>query len=294
VRLSLMLFPDDLQPTDSPQPTSLADRWLLSRVDDLTVNVRRAIESYAFDEAAGSLYSFFWNELCDWYLELIKPVFYHRQDAAEQRAVSQVLLYALDHFLRLCHPIMPMLSEELWHHLPGQRGPLILENMPTPRGRDAQAVAEMDLLQEVVRAARNLRAELGLASKVKAELCLLCEDSTQRQLLESNRGMLEALAAAEPLTWISSKPSRALSQQVKEVEVYLPFPADFDLSKEVKRLEAEKAEAAKFVASIEGKLGNASFVERAKPEVVARERERLAEAQKRLDSVLARLALFAQ
>ena len=290
VRLSLTLA-KDVQPTDKPEPTSLADRWLLTRVSQLTRKVRGAIEGYNFDQAAGALYEFFWTELCDWYLELIKPVFYHRQDAEEQKRVAQCLLYALDHYLRLSHPIMPFLTEEIWHHLPGERSPLILSPMPEPGWEDAQAVAEMDTLQAVVRAARNLRAELGLLPKQKAEICLVAP-SASRPLLEQNRPMLEALAMAEPLTICEDRPGKALSQGVGELEVFLPFPADFDLSREVKRLEAELAEARKFAEGTERKLANQAFVDKAKPEVVAKERERLAEYQERARGAEERLKLF--
>ncbi|MBT9585199.1 valine--tRNA ligase [bacterium] len=291
VRLSLMLIPDGTMPNPAPQPTSLADRWLLTRTSQLTRKVRQAIENYNFDEAARSLYEFFWNELCDWYLELIKPVFYHRQDPQEQKQVAECLLFALDHYLRLSHPIMPMLTEELWHHLPGERGPLIHALMPQPGWEDAQAVESMEMLQELVRAARNLRAELGLLPKQKAEICLVVP-ADRRALVEDNRGLLEALALAEPVTLVDDRPAKALSQRVGELEVFLPFPADFDLSREVARLNSELAEARKLAEGTERKLDNAAFIEKAKPEVVAKERERLADYQERAQRVEERLKLF--
>lgn len=290
VRLCLMLFPDDLEPSEKPVPTSLADSWILTRASQLTTRVRRAIEDYRFDEAARSLYEFFWNELCDWYLELIKPVFYHRQDPDEQRKVAQCLLFAVDRYLRLSHPLMPFLSEELWHHLPGQRGALIHTPLPTKGWEEPKAVQEMELLQEVIRAARNLRAEMGLQAKQKAEVLILAGEG--RELLETNQAVIESLAMAEPVRFVEERPQQALSQRVGEMEVFLPFPADFDLSREVARLEAERAEAQRFHDSIAAKLNNANFVERAKPEVVARERERLEEQQQRLQRVEERLRLF--
>ena len=290
VKLSLDLS-KGITPTDKPQPGSLADRWLLTRVSQLSRKVRAAIEGYNFDQAAGALYEFFWTELCDWYLELIKPVFRDRQDAEEQKNVAQCLIYALDHYLRLSHPIMPMITEELWHFLPGERGPLIHARLPEPGWEDAQSVAEMETLQAVVRAARNLRAELGLTPKQKAEICLVAPASS-KALLEQNRPMLEALSLAEPLTIGESRPGKALSQGVGELEVFLPFPPDFDLSREVKRLEAEIAEARKFAEGTERKLANQAFVDKAKPEVVAKERERLAEYQERARGAEERLKLF--
>lgn len=290
VRLSLTLA-KDTQPTDKPQPTSLADRWLLTRVSQLSRKVRAAIEGYNFEQAASGLYEFFWNELCDWYLELIKPVFYVREDADEQKRVAQCLLYALDHYLRLSHPIMPFLTEEIWHHLPGQRSALIHAPMPEPGWEDEAAVAEMETVQNVVRAARNLRAELGLLPKQKAEICLVVPAASQ-PMFEKNRPILEALALAEPLTISDQRPGKALSQGVGELEVFLPFPADFDLSREVTRLQKELAEAQKLAEGTERKLSNQAFVDKAKPEAVAKERERLAEYQERARGAEERLKLF--
>ncbi|MFN8612680.1 MAG: valine--tRNA ligase [Vulcanimicrobiota bacterium] len=283
-------FSKGVQPSDNPEPTSLADRWLLTRVSQLTRKVRGAIEAYNFDQAAGGLYEFFWTELCDWYLELIKPIF-QGEDEERKRKVAQCLLYALDRYLRLSHPIMPFLTEELWHYLPGERGPLIHAPMPEPGWEDAQAVSDMETLQAVVRAARNLRAELGLTPKQKAEICLVAPTAS-KALLEQNRPMLEALSLAQPLTIVDSRPGKALSQGVGEMEVFLPFPPDFDLSREVKRLEAELAEARKFAEGTERKLANQAFVDKAKPEVVAKERERLAEYQERARGAEERLKLF--
>ena len=303
VRLCLTLFPEGLQPTDTPTPTSLADSWLLTRTSQLTVKVKECIENYQFDEATRSLYEFFWNELCDWYLELIKPVFYQRQDADEQRQVAQCLLYAVDRYLRLSHPLMPFLTEELWHHLPGQRDPLISSLLPEKGWEEPLAVSQMNQIQDVIRGIRNLRAELGLAPKQKAEVLILGEpaDPSENTLhigdsgiafYERHAAMISGLTLAEPLLFQGERPDRALSQRVGDLDVFLMIPEDFDLSREVKRLQAEVEEASKHRDSIARKLENPSFVERAKPEVVQRERERMTEQDERIARVQARLAMF--
>ena len=186
---------------------------------------------------------------------------------------------------------MPFLTEELWHYLPGERKPLIHASMPEPGWEDVQSVAEMETLQGVVRAARNLRAELGLTPKTKAEICLVAPGAS-KALLEQNRPMLETLTMAEPLTIDENRPGKALSQGVGELEVFLPFPADFDLSREVTRLQNELAEARKLAEGTERKLANQAFVDKAKPEVVAKERERLADYQERARGAEERLKLF--
>ena len=297
VKLSLRLFPEGLEPSDSPQPTSRADRWILARVNDLGQRCRRAYTHYDIDEAAKGVYEFFWNELCDWYLELIKPVFYQGRDPHEQKQVAQVLCAVLDRFLRIAHPIMPFLTEELWHQLPGQRSPLILSPFPADEPCDAAAVTEMELIQNVVRGVRNLRAELNLAPKQKSEVQLLVPSDEEALLLRESMATIGTLAASEPISIVrnqEARPARALSQRVgaSGVEIFLPFPAEYNPDNEIKRLRAELEEARAYLERIGKKLENPGFVDKAKPEVVAKERERFQEQQLRVAKVQERLGLF--
>lgn len=303
VKLSLRLFPEGFEPIQDPQPSSRADRWILGQVNHLAERCRKAYATYDLDEVAKGIYEFFWNEFCDWYLEMIKPVFYQRQDAHEQMQVAQVLCAVLDRFLRIAHPVMPFLSEELWHQLPGSRPPLILSPFPTESlsGDAVGAVAEMDFLQNVVRGVRNLRAELNLAPKQKSEVKLLAAGEAEASLLRESMAMIGTMAASEPISIIRNleeRPAKALSQRVgalaggSGVEIFLPFPADYNAENEIKRLQAELVEAKSYQERIAKKLENPGFVDKAKPEVVAKERERHQEQVERVAKVEERLRLF--
>jgi len=295
VRLCLRLFPAGVQPTDSPQPTSRADRWILERTDRLVERSRQNMDAYALDEVARDCYEFFWNEFCDWYLEMVKPVFYGRQDKAEQERVSQVLIYALDRFFRVAHPLMPFLTEEIWSYLPGQRDPLIRAPYPGAGANEGKATAEMELVMEAVRAIRNMRAEFGVTPKQKVEVQVEAADASLRQLLEDSRELLGALAGAEPLKLadkLEPRPTRALSQRAGEAEFFVPLPEGLDVSAEVKRLEKELAEATQFAERIAKKLENPGFTGKARPEVVAQERARYEEQLARQQRAQERLKIF--
>lgn len=291
VRLSLMLLPDGVEPTEQPQPTSLADRWLLTRTSQLTTRVRRAIETYSFDDAARSLYEFFWNELCDWYLELIKPVFYHRQDPQEQKQVAQCLLFALDRYLRLSHPIMPLISEELWHHLPGQRGPLIHASMPEAGWEDAAAVEQMETVQEVVRAVRNMRAFLKMLPKhAITRLYVSTAEPNSKQLLEDAQDLVKVLTNAEAIVFGES-PSETLLETVRDYDLRVAFPEDFDKEQELQKLQKQREELQKFVGNARKMVENEAF-RKNKPDLHAREIERLEEYTGRLERVQRNIELL--
>jgi valyl-tRNA synthetase len=298
-KLAMKLIPEGFDAGAPLATTSLADRWIIARAHHLAARCRKGFAQYDLDEAASGIYEFFWNEFCDWYLEIIKPVFYARQDKAEQLAVSRVLTEVLGIFLRAAHPVMPFLTEELWHHLPraasAPQTPLILESYPEGAHQDADAVAQMELLQGLVRGIRNLRAELNLAPKQKTNSSILTANASGKELIEANLAMVCTLsnsANIELLSGADARPSHALSQRVGELEVYLPFPEDYNSEAEVKRLQNELKEGKEYLDRLAAKLANPNFAEKAKPEVVAKERERLAEQQVKVTKVEERLALF--
>lgn len=296
-KLAIRLMPEGFDPQGPVSPTSVADRWVLARASHLADRCRKGLEHYDLDESASAIYEFFWNEFCDWYLEMIKPVFYSRSDKSEQQNVARILVEVLNIFLRAMHPVMPFLSEALWSHLPGvpQGSALILESYPQSTHQDSQAVAEMDLLQNAVRAVRNLRAELNLAPKQKSQSTILVQNEQERLIVERNLDSIATLSNSAEINVVSDpaqRPQRALSQRVSDLEVYLPFPDDYNAEAEVKRLENELRESSDYLQKLSAKLANPNFAEKAKPEVVAKERERLAEQELKVGKVQERLALF--
>ena len=297
VRLALRFVPTDGTGA-APRPAddwSLYDRWIVSRLQDVTTTVTGAIERFEFDVMTRALYEFFWDEVCDWYLELVKPVFYDRNDATEQGKTGAILDHVISTFLRLLHPVMPFITEECWRALPGDRGSIVTAAWPmaSMEAADEAAQMQMALLMDVIRGVRNMRAEIG--AKEELEVLFVFPDEASRDTVSGNQDALRRLAQVAParvLEALAEKPPAALSTRCGGGEVYLPLPSTMDLSKEVERLAKELASVEGAVEGARRKLGNPAFVEKAKPEVVEKERARLAELEETHAKVAQRLALM--
>ncbi|NDD27425.1 MAG: valine--tRNA ligase [Proteobacteria bacterium] len=297
VRLALRFVPAEGETSalSRGEGWSLYDRWIVSRLQAVTDTVTQSADRFEFDGMTRVLYDFFWDEVCDWYLELVKPVFYDRADAAEQRETGRILDHVLSTFLRLLHPLMPFITEECWHALPGQRGSIVTATWPTPQPalRDAEAETRMGLVMDVVRALRNMRAEVGARDEMDA--VFVFEDNASRETLMANHDALRRLAhvgAARVVASLDENPPAALSTRCGGGEVFLPLPASMDLSKEVERLSKEQVSIEATIEGARRKLENPAFVEKAKPEVVARERARLAELEETRQKVTQRLEMM--
>ena len=310
-RFVLMNLPPSLtERPPAPPPAGLATihRWVLHRVGELAAEVTRALEEYRFDVAADRLYHFVWHEYADWYIELVKP---HLQDAAEDREQAlAVLLTVHDRVLRLLHPFMPFVTEELWQALPPGAG--AAEDGRTPDGRartvtraawpgpvpawtDGEAVTVLALLQEVVTAVRTVRAELAVPRSRRLRLQIEHADPAERSVLAAHGGHLRRLAGLEAFEFVDAAPADpdTVRRIVRRMRLYLPLAGVIDRAAETARLRREIDKLSKQLGSLEGKLGNPKFRERAAPEVVAETEARRAAARRRrqqLDEVLAELS----
>ena len=285
----------------------LAERWILSRCHATIAEVTRQMEAYQFGEAGRTLEDFLWGEFCDWYIELSKLSLYAGgqgpwQDIARNGTTSiapretalAVLRYVLDASLRLLHPIMPFVTEEVWSHLHSDRRPapaLMVAPWPQPGKRDPGVEAGVAAMIEVVRTIRNVRAEaqLGAGRWVPATIAGHGHTATLRALAPQ----IEVLARVRPLRIVETlteKPVHALSARAGGTEIWLLPDAAADAAENRERLEAEQAEAQQQVARLEALLARTGFVEKAPVAVVERERGRLQEQRDRLAKVEARLA----
>jgi valyl-tRNA synthetase len=281
---------------------TLADRWILSRFSRTVQDVDRNLDSYELGEAARVLYEFIWDELCDWYIELAKPRLYGRDTPASRRTAQHVLRYVLQHTLELLHPFMPFLTEEIWQHLSGlnrsnsePRTSIMVAPWPQRRPdlEDRDGETEMTLLMDLIRSVRNLRSELNLPPGKAARCVIVTDDPAVRQLLEHRAPYITQLAVAEPLEFAGPeqpKPKQALSSAVRGVEVYIPLAGLVQLDKEIARLEKETGAVGQDLARVRGKLANESFLAKAPPEVIEKEREKEADLEKRLAAIGRRLA----
>ncbi|HEY3111315.1 MAG TPA: valine--tRNA ligase [Chloroflexota bacterium] len=264
---------------------ALSDRWIRSRVEATTAEVTRLLEAYNFGEAGRTLYDFTWSELCDWYIEIAK-LGLRSNDAGRQRAVASTLHYVLKRTLALLHPYMPYVTEEIWRHLPeavrGDRALLINAAWPQPGQRDGEAEARMQIVMDVIRAIRNARSEQRVEADRRVDAILVGAEAAD--LLLEQAAAISTLAKVGKLevhATLPERPGQAIHLIAGPVEVSLPLAGMVDTAAETARLEAELRQAAEQQARIETLLANPAFVGRARPDVVERERARLAETRER-------------
>ena len=274
-----------------PVSLSLADRWILSRLQQTSKEVERAIGQFRLDLASQALYEFIWNEYCDWYLELSKPVLWDEAASPElQRGTRRTLITVLETWLRLLHPFMPFITEEIWQRvapLAGQAGPTIMLQ-PYPRcdesAVDTAANADIEWLKSVIVGVRNIRGEMNVPPG--RSLTLLCRNGghSDARRLRENAAFLTKLARLESIEWLSPEAEApvAATALVGGLELLVPLAGLIDKDSELARLEKEIEKLEKEQARLQGKLGNSSFVDKAPTEVVSRERDKLAAQEQAL------------
>ena len=265
---------------------SLADKWILHRLNRTVAEAVRSLEEYRFNEAAMGLYQFTWSEFCDWYVELSKRDLYG-DDPGRKRTAQYVLWRVLESLLRLLHPFMPFITEEIWQALPGKKPApsIMLAPYPEPDGRfdQPEAAAEMDKVMAVISAVRNIRGEMEVPPSREIAVILSCAGEESMALMKHNEGAIISLARVADLAIGRGleKPEDASIQVAGDVQIFVPLKGIVNVEEEEKRLLKEIAKIDKEIEFLGKKLENPSFVERAPAEVVAKEREKLAEHSKK-------------
>ncbi len=262
---------------------SLADRWILAEFNQTIKAYREAMDTYRFDLAAGILYEFTWNQFCDWYLELTKPVM-NSGSEAELRGTRHTLIQVLEALLRLAHPIIPYITETIWQRVKNLKGitadTIMLQPFPEYDASqvDEQALSDLEWIKQTIIAVRNIRAEMNIAPGKPLEVMLRGANAqAQRRVLE-NQSFIQSLARLSSLTLLAEgdKGPVSVTKLVEGAEVLIPMAGLIDKATELDRLAKEVAKLDAEIERIEGKLGNEGFVARAPEAVVAKERERLA------------------
>lgn len=276
-------------PNFVPEATGLTiNRWILTELARTERDVTEAIESYRFNDAAGALYRFVWNQVCDWYLELLKPVFSGEDEGAKKEAQA-CSAYVLEEIYKLLHPFMPFMTEELWAHTAGEgveRDTLICHaEWPAPSYADNAAADEINWLIDLVSGIRSVRAEMNVPPSATAPLVVVKANNLTRERLARHEAAIKRLARVEAITLADSAPKGAAQIVVAEATACLPLGSLIDLSVEKTRLEKAITKTEGEIARINGKLSNEKFVANANPDVVEAERERLAEFQSQIASL---------
>ena len=279
---------------------SLADRWILAEFNQTIKAYREAMDTYRFDLAAGILYEFTWNQFCDWYLELTKPVMNSGSDA-ELRGTRHTLIQVLEALLRLAHPIIPYITETIWQRVKTLKGitadTIMLQPFPEYDANqvDEKALSDLEWIKQTIIAVRNIRAEMNIAPGKPLEVILRgASTEAQRRVLE-NQSFIQSLARLSSLTLLADgdKGPVSVTKLVEGAEVLIPMAGLIDKATELDRLAKEVAKLEAEIERIEGKLGNEGFVARAPEAVVAKERERMAACAEAKQKLIEQQAVIA-
>ncbi|QEM67979.1 valine--tRNA ligase [Geobacter sp. FeAm09] len=263
-------------------PLSEGDKWILHRLNETARETNKALAEYRFNEAAMGLYQFTWSEFCDWYVELSKKDLYG-DDPLRKKTAQYVLWYTLEHLLRLLHPFMPFITEEIWQALPGTKEGATIMLAPYPEAAPERshpgAAADMERVMAVISGIRNIRGEMEVPPSREIGVILSCGSDESLRLMKHNEGAIISLARVADLALGQGieKPEDASIQVAGDVQIFVPLKGLVDVEEEEKRLSKEIAKIEKEIDLFSKKLENPSFVERAPADVVAKEREKLAE-----------------
>jgi len=274
-----------------PKATKLMTRWLLSRLSKTTAIVKQGIDDFRLDDSTQALYRFVWNEMCDWYLELAKPVF-NGGTAEEKAEVRDVLAYTLEASLRLLHPFIPFITEELWHKVPRPKNPpvsLCIATFPTVFAADEEAEREMTAVMAAIGAIRSIRSEHEVHPAAQIEVALRTDDAARRELLQREALAIRTLAKTKGDAVVSprgaARPKGAVMSATTDLDVLVSLLGLVDAKKEGERVKREIAKVEKDVASIEKKLALPSFADKAPPEVVVEAKAQIIELKRRREAL---------
>ncbi len=253
-------------------PPELADRWILSRLNQVALDANDALAEYRFHEAAALIYQFFWNDFCDWYIELSKPHVTAKEASPQSTAVKRRIIFILERSLRLLHPMMPFITEELWQRLPHQGESVSLAEFPQHNAAqlDGRAERELSVVIEIITKLRNLRATFGLSPALLLKAQIAPADEATREVIESMRDHIQRLARLESLELVETLSAKNgfVRAVVTGAELAVPLIGLIDFEQEKARLEKDLAKKAGELAGLEKRLNNADFIQRAAPDVV--------------------------
>jgi len=271
------------------QELDTVDRWMVSLYEDTVYKMNRCLEAYDLMEASSLIYEFFWHEFCDWYIEISKVKLYGDDDTKKSRAAGMLLRF-LEGCMRLLHPLMPFITEEIWQRLPLERQTESIMVAPYPKDsgrRYPESVREVNLLKEIVYTIRNIRGEMHVPPEMKAKVLVKEIHEGVGEVIETHGGTILFLAGLDSLTCERNilKPSGSAAAVGTGYEVYLPLKGLIDIERERERLAKEEQRFQSEIARSSTKLENPKFVDRAPSEIVDRERERLRSFEENVERV---------
>ena len=255
------------------------DKWILSRLNKACMTTKKAYDTYSFDVMADELLEFFWYDFCDKYIETVKPII--TSENGSQTVQAQILLYVLNSFVRLLHPIMPFITEELWHLLPQTEGSIMKADYPQYDEKfnfaNEEKIAE--IVFETVRGIRSLRSDAGIAPKKIVKINVSTKDENYLEVVKKYADTIKILAGAEIIISSEDNVTKALVYMYGVNQILLSAEEIDNLEKQIADMEREASKIAKLVESLNKKLSNKAFIENADQNIIENEKARLAEAQ---------------
>ena len=279
-------------------PYTLADKWILSRLQDTVKDVTGLLERFELGEAGRAIYDFIWSEVCDWYIEIAKPRLYNKEAAAERATAQHVLATVLVSAMKLLHPYMPFITEEIYQCLPHEAESIMISKWPVADESliDPEAERGMNAIMDSIKAIRNMRAEVNANPGKKIPAVLLVADDL-REVVAANDSYIKLLGSIDNLELCAmdaEKPENAMAAVVTGIEVYLPLAGLIDVEKETQRLSKELVTMEKDLQRVSGKLNNAGFLAKAPEDVIAKERAKSEELTGKIEAVKKRMAYLAE
>lgn len=297
-RFVLMNLEDlEVKDIDLTREKTVADRWILTKLNETIQSVTELTDKYEIGEAGRHLYHFIWDDFCDWYIEMSKEILFGEDEEAKLTTRS-ILAHVLDQILRLLHPIMPFVTEEIWENIPHEGESLVVADYPTvqPELSDEAASKGMDVLMELIRSVRNIRSEVNTPLSKKINILIKTNDDTIEAFLKENTSYIERFCNPETLTISNTieAPEEAMTAIITGAEIYLPLAGLINIEEEIARLEKELDKWNKEVRRVQGKLSNAKFVNNAPEKIVLEEKAKEAEYLEKQATVSDRIAVLKQ
>jgi len=293
----------------------IGSKWILSRLSAVTDEINQSLDEYRFNDAANSLYQFIWHELCDWYIEMVKPVLY--SETEDKKPVRECLLYVLEKTLRLLHPFMPYITEEIWQNIPteqkspphpplskgGQEGgsysvlphfrtsalkkSIVISDYPKSFPRDREAETEMDVIMETVMGVRTIRGELNLSPSLELKVYIRTLNDNAKEVLNRNLAYIKKLSKADVIKIGAGikKPKGSAVAVRNNVEVFVPLEGLLNLEMEIDRLKKEEAKIEQTIGFLNNKLLNEDFIKKAPKDVVRKEKDKYDEYMRKKERI---------
>jgi valyl-tRNA synthetase len=270
----------------------IGSKWILSRLAATAEDVNASLEEYRFNDAANSVYQFIWRELCDWYIEMVKPVLYDESEGKDR--VKKCLLYVLDKTLRLLHPFMPYVTEEIWQNITisgngpqKPRGSIVVADFPCSLPRDEAAEAEMAIIMETVTGVRTIRGELNLSPSLELKAHIKTLSERAEEVLSRNLAYLKKLSKADMIEIGGDvrKPRGSAASVRDSVEVYVPLEGLLNIDLEIDRLKKDDAKVEESIAFLNKKLLNEDFLKRAPKDIIAKEKGKYEECLRKKERI---------